>query len=536
MRNLTSLFGLDARYRYHRMGRKILVARWDWDEVFGGIVQCPSCGQRDRPPWKNGTGIARQNNIKDRPVGGAPLEIDLQCQRYKCPECRASFGSTHPGIKRNSNLTIRLINHLALRSRGPETQAQIARRTGVARSTVRKYFTEYLVPPPEMPDHPEAIGIDGVHVGAGGPLVVVTALGGDKNHVLEVLKDQTKHTLRTYLNGLEPAQKPLPVVIDMSTTFKGAVQDSRLPIALVIDRYQVARLANLALGHCRNDLIGGSDVEGDWEDRKEEIYNRAQASSGKQLRIEGAGTKELDQMAQAYKATLWFRWILTAEISREEADEELGRWKNSIDPPIREHFENDVFGTLGRWRNEILNYYDYRYTNGFNEGINNLVKKLDRIGANYSRETLQSKLRHHQAHRRTFNHVIAAAATPDASAGTQPVGLVDDHSPDVSVLDVREKLLEPLPVHGPATDAGVFVEPNAIDVMELGPLSNFGSFASGCRGRSPRLVLGWKLWCRRRQAWMQPVGVGNQADRRNLTPVDLGQFLHIRACTGLLSV
>jgi len=130
-------------------------------------------------------------------------------------------------------------------------------------------------------------------------------------------------------------------------------------------------------------------VEGDWEDRKEEIYNRAQASSGKQLRIEGAGTKELDQMAQAYKATLWFQWILTAEISREEADEELGRWKNSIDPPIREHFENDVFGTLGRWRNEILNYYDYRYTNGFNEGINNLVKKLDRIGANYSRETLQ---------------------------------------------------------------------------------------------------------------------------------------------------
>jgi len=72
MRNLTSLFGLDVRYSYHRMGRKILVARWDWDEVYGGIVQCPSCGQRDRPPWKNGTGIGRVNNIKDRPVGGAP--------------------------------------------------------------------------------------------------------------------------------------------------------------------------------------------------------------------------------------------------------------------------------------------------------------------------------------------------------------------------------------------------------------------------------------------------------------------------------
>jgi transposase len=158
-----------------------------------------------------------------------------------------------------------------------------------------------------MPHHPEAVGVDGVHVGGGGPVVVVTALSGDKNHVLKVLEDQKKHTLRTYLNGLEPAQKPLPVVIDMSTTFKGAARDSRLPIALVIDRCHVARLANLALGHCRNELIGGSDVEGDWEDRKEEIYNRAEASSGQQLRIEGTGTKELDQMAQAYKATLWFQ-------------------------------------------------------------------------------------------------------------------------------------------------------------------------------------------------------------------------------------
>lgn len=429
MRNLTSLFGLDVRYSRHRMGRKILTAQWDWDEVFGGIVQCPSCGQSDRPPWKNGTGIGRVGNIKDRPVGGAPLEIDLQCQRYKCPECHVSFGSTHPGIKRNSNLTIRLATHLALRARGPETQAQIARRTGVTPATVRDYFKKYLHPPKDMSDHPEAIGVDGVHVGAGGPVVVVTALGGTgRSHVLKVLEDQKKHTLRTYLNGLEPAQRPLPVVIDMSTTFKGAAQDSRLPIAPVIDRYHVARLANLALGHCRNELIGGSDVEGDWEDRKEEIYNRAQASSGQQLRIEGTGTKELDQMAQAYKATLWFQWILTAEISREEADEELSRWKSSIDPPIRKHFENDVFGTLRRWRDEILNYYDYRYTNGFNEGINNLVKKLDRIGASYDRETLQAKLRHNRAHRGTFNHVIGSSmpGVMDASkcyadAGTRRV-------------------------------------------------------------------------------------------------------------------
>lgn len=393
MRNITSLQGINVTNSYSRATQRNLVARWDWDEMWGGIVQCPYCGEKDPDLWRNGHSVRR---VKDRPVGGYPLEIELISQRYRCQTCEKSFGSTHHGIKPNSNLTIKLIQNLALRARGPETHARIARQSGVAEPTVRKYFKRYLEPPSQLPERPRAIGVDGVHVGSGNPMVVVTAIGGRDNHVLKVIESQKKKPLKNYLNGLEPAQRPLPVVIDMSTTFKGAAQDSRLPIALVIDRYHVGRRANLALGHCRNKLIGGSDVEEDWEDRKQEIYNRAEASGARQLRIKGTGTKELDQMAQAYKATLWFQWILTAEISREEADEELDRWKSFIDPPIRENFDNNIFGTVRRWKKEILNYYEHRYTNGFNEGINNLVKKLDRIGMNYDRETMQAKLRHNQ--------------------------------------------------------------------------------------------------------------------------------------------
>jgi transposase len=282
-------------------------------------------------------------------------------------------------------------------------------------------------------------------------MVVVTAIGGRDNHVLKVIESQKKKPLKNYLNGLEPAQRPLPVVIDMSTTFKGAAQDSRLPIALVIDRYHVGRRANLALGHCRNKLIGGSDVEEDWEDRKQEIYNRAEASGARQLRIEGTGTKELDQMAAAYKATLWFQWILTAEISREEADEELDRWKSFIDPPIRENFDNNIFGTVRRWKKEILNYYEHRYTNGFNEGINNLVKKLDRIGMNYDRETIQAKLRHNQPSIGFFDVRISYADEDtlyDIQHGLKICGReIIDPQPSVERRDQKEKLRIPSCLH-----------------------------------------------------------------------------------------
>ena len=35
------------------------------------------------------------------------------------------------------------------------------------------------------------------------------------------------------------------------------------------------------------------------------------------------------------------------------------------------------------WRNEILNYFDYRYTNGFLEGKNNRIKVIKRVAYGY---------------------------------------------------------------------------------------------------------------------------------------------------------
>lgn len=55
-------------------------------------------------------------------------------------------------------------------------------------------------------------------------------------------------------------------------------------------------------------------------------------------------------MSAVYRAVLWFRWILTAEISREEADRELKRWNQAVEPPIRSHFDTPVVKTSGRQR------------------------------------------------------------------------------------------------------------------------------------------------------------------------------------------
>ena len=42
-----------------------------------------------------------------------------------------------------------------------------------------------------------------------------------------------------------------------------------------------------------------------------------------------------------------------------------------------------LVSTLSNWREEILNYFDYRITNGFVEGKNNRIKTIKRMAYGY---------------------------------------------------------------------------------------------------------------------------------------------------------
>ncbi len=43
----------------------------------------------------------------------------------------------------------------------------------------------------------------------------------------------------------------------------------------------------------------------------------------------------------------------------------------------------ELLHTLSNWRDEILNYFDYRITNGFVEGKNNRIKTIKRMAYGY---------------------------------------------------------------------------------------------------------------------------------------------------------
>ena len=412
-RNRTGLYGIDivdCSIYSDSSGYSPIsyTADWDWEEVWGGILRCPKCEEDDPDLWSWGDS---SKTVKDIPIGLHPVEIDLQCQWYKCKRCGGMFGTTHPSLKYNSNMTKPLINHVSLRARGAETQALISRRTGVPESTVRKCFHDLFKPPRETTLRPVALGIDELYAGTGKPSTVITEIGRKNRKVFEVLPKKKyddeeerdpEEELKKYLSGLNPAQDPLPIVTDMASGFMKAVQESRLPTTLIIDRFHLARQANRTLGTVHSELGISSTLKETWEAQKAEIDGEDPEDFGRQLHL--GGESKLEVMEAAYKATLWYNWILTADISRGEAKRRIGRWRKELPRPVRGFFEKTVLDTLDELLPQILNYYDHRYTTSYNEAMNNLGKRLERLGAGYSNRTIRAKPLYSQGSRRRLGN------------------------------------------------------------------------------------------------------------------------------------
>jgi len=65
-------------------------------------------------------------------------------------------------------------------------------------------------------------------------------------------------------------------------------------------------------------------------------------------------------------------------------------WRESIPDDMKEFKE--VRDTIDRWHREIFNYFDYRITNAFVEGINSTIRAIEKQGRGYAFEVLRAKV------------------------------------------------------------------------------------------------------------------------------------------------
>jgi len=344
-----------------------------------GRVACPNCG---------GMIVKKHDSTfqckKDRRLRDKKVILILEKRRFKCLSCEKVF--TEPdeifGPRRRSSKRLR--KYLGERAIY-QTVSRVAKEEGVSESLVRRSFTQearrQLGVDEQKPKASRVMGLDEFSVKK--RIFDTTISDLEERKVLGIVEGRGKDNLEKYFTVLPEPEIVEVVAMDMHEPFRQAVQMCLPGANIVVDKFHVIRRVNEALDKVRTKLQG-EESQGRrgllFRNRHlllrkaESLTNEEQAKLSYLL----SHYPELDK-AWGLKESLrqWYK-----SLSRAEAEVSLCLWEDSIRKSGLKEFRT-ALSMFRNWRNEILNYFDYRVTNGFVEGKNNRIKVIKRMAYGY---------------------------------------------------------------------------------------------------------------------------------------------------------
>jgi transposase len=233
----------------------------------------------------------------------------------------------------------------------------------------------------------DVLGLDEISLKKGHKdfVTIVTGRNGEKTTILGVLKDRKKGTVKAFLESIPLRLRRAVVAIcsDMYEGFVNAAKEVFSNRVIVIDRFHVAKLYRGAV-----DTLRKKELKRLKKELAEEEYQKLKGvmwilrKKKEELSAEELNTLDcLFRHSPALKAAYTFSNELTEtfkeDFSKRQAQHKIKVWKKRVKQSGLTCF-NGFIKTLGRYVNEITNYFLNRQTSGFVEGLNNKIKVIKR--------------------------------------------------------------------------------------------------------------------------------------------------------------
>jgi transposase len=304
-------------------------------------------------------------------------------RRYACP-CGKRFAEKNSFVERYQRLSVEFNQALKIRSIKGKTFKETAEVYGTSASTVVRRFDQLAeVTVNEVAKElPKVIAIDEYKGDTKEGKYQLIIANGITREPIDILPNRYKNTIKHYLRRY--GSQVEVVVMDMSQSFKAAVQQALDKPVIVADRFHFVRYIYWALDGVRRR------IQSSWHD-----YDRKKCKKMRHVFYKRSDKlNESDQwylqrylemspeLKQAYELKERFcQWFDKAKVNGEEnilkTKNTLYDFYEAIDAAGIPEFQRSA-QTLKNWQNEILNSFRYNYSNGFLEGINNLTKVMKR--------------------------------------------------------------------------------------------------------------------------------------------------------------
>lgn len=346
------------------------------------VALCPHCGC-----YSTNIHQEEKRSIRHLEVWGKKTILHFMSRRFKCMDCGQLFSEQLPFVDSYRRQSSAFEMHV-YQSCLAATRKAVAVREGLSQSTVKEIFNRHAALKKNLNSCStiRVLGIDEISLKKRHRQFVLIISDISRKCILAVLPDREKKTLEAWIESLSPqTRKSIKFVsIDMWKPYHQAAR-SKLPHAkVVVDRFHVMKQLNMRLtklrttyqNQCNHELkklLKGS--------RWILVRNRSELSKTQEDQLKQI-LQACPELRSLYLLKEEFRTIFETITCREKAARFLDAWCQKA---IRtgNKFIAKFVNTFKNWRDQILNYFIERITNGFVEGTNNALRVITRMAYGY---------------------------------------------------------------------------------------------------------------------------------------------------------
>ncbi|HHW47869.1 MAG TPA: ISL3 family transposase [Clostridiaceae bacterium] len=339
-------------------------------EMHKRIHTCPRCGERTSKVHDY-----RKQRIKDIPLFGEITVIYLRKRRHICPKCGKRFYETVSFLPRYYRITNRLAAYVIQSLKEVGSMKSVSKLVHLSPPTVARIFDHVEYSNTSLP---RVISIDEFRGNAGGEKFQCSVTDPEHRKVIDILPNRKTEDIARYFLGYKDRKVVQHVVMDMSEPFRSLAKSLFPRAKIIADRYHVVRQVIWAFENVRK----AEQVK--FYDSRRKYFKRNRRVLLK--RPENLTEEETDQIAsmlkiseklrQAYFLKNEFHKLMECK-SREEARKQLGIWNMMAAGYNLPEFQACT-KTFINWSEEILNSFEYHFSNGYTEGVHNKIKVMKR--------------------------------------------------------------------------------------------------------------------------------------------------------------
>ena len=351
-------------------------------ESFKKESTCPRCSKTSHRLHQN-----HQYLVKDLPLSGQAVDLEINRRQFKCDECRKPFSEGLDFLRTRRTYTKRLAHSIIQEVLSNDIHS-VAKKTHVTTEEIETMLKDMAQESLEFkPTQLKRLGIDEIALTKGKGNYCAVLIDLDQSKPLAILSERTQEKIRETLTawGSEVLEQIEEVSIDLWKPYKSLVERLMPSAQVVADRFHVMKQINNELDAERKKQRRQGEshlLQPESEQKLAAITNSKYALLKNELDLNESQKLKLSQvkivwpvLGKMHELKEELREVFEKSNNWLSGLFNLGSWLfNAAD------YFPESYQTIRRWLSEIIADFDHRTTNGVVEGINNKLKLILRSG------------------------------------------------------------------------------------------------------------------------------------------------------------